>query len=235
MPSCHGHGGSGKRARRSLIQIGLRAGFQRKANAVRGRQDDVLERGRTYRPSALRQETRADNRRRIEAAAWDVFATKGLDGATVRDIVTQSGVSPGTFYNYYASLDAVFEIVLDRMVEQMREAVALVRPLDGTLEERLGRRLRAAFGFIAARPLGREFSERNQRHIRAGLHRIAATDSVLADIRADYLGDDQGDFTARFIFSIGLEALLLASSQCEVTIDEAIDRAIRILLHGLSG
>ena len=83
---------------------------------------------RKYRASEKRQATKEQNRAAIEAAAWEVFCTIGMDAANIRDIVNRSGLSPGTFYNYYRTKEAIFEVLsrngLERIRTESREARA---------------------------------------------------------------------------------------------------------------
>jgi AcrR family transcriptional regulator len=77
-----------------------------------------------YSLSEKREMTRAQNMEKIEAAAWKVFSTLGLDGATVRDIVTESEVSAGSFYNYYRTKEAVFDKLVAQLMERIRLEIA---------------------------------------------------------------------------------------------------------------
>jgi AcrR family transcriptional regulator len=48
-----------------------------------------------------REERKAENRAKLLAAARKVFAEKGLGAATARDIVRETDLATGTFYNYF--------------------------------------------------------------------------------------------------------------------------------------
>jgi TetR/AcrR family transcriptional regulator, cholesterol catabolism regulator len=52
---------------------------------------------------SLRDRNKADRRARIEAAARDLFATRGFEAATIREIASSAGVSSGTVLNYFES------------------------------------------------------------------------------------------------------------------------------------
>ena len=59
--------------------------------------------------SRVAQARRARTRARILAAAVRVFTTKGRYGLVIDDFIQAAGVSRGTFYNYFPSVDALFE------------------------------------------------------------------------------------------------------------------------------
>lgn len=71
--------------------------------------------------------TRAFKQDAFESAAWKVFSGIGLDAATVRDIVALSNVSPGSFYNYYKTKEAIFDIILVKVAQRVRGAARQAR------------------------------------------------------------------------------------------------------------
>lgn len=52
-------------------------------------------------------ETKAATRQRILEAAGQLFASKGFDAATTRDIADAAGVASGTLFNYFATKEAI--------------------------------------------------------------------------------------------------------------------------------
>ncbi|PKQ38260.1 MAG: hypothetical protein CVT59_03275 [Actinobacteria bacterium HGW-Actinobacteria-1] len=96
-----------------------------------------------------------DGRRgEILDAALGVFAEKGYEAGTMREIATAVGVSEPALYRHYAGKEALFEELValagDRIVGMAREMVASVRP------ENLRESLR---GLIEARRVASEGSE----------------------------------------------------------------------------
>src|SRR5256885_16491187 len=85
-----------------------------------------------------REERKAENRARLLTAAQTVFAEKGLGAATARDIVRETDLATGTFYNYFRDKEDVFQALLEEAGEHIRAAAREVRlNLDLTLEERV--------------------------------------------------------------------------------------------------
>ena len=63
----------------------------------------------TMKPLGKRERTKANNREAILAGATEVFSELGYGATTVRDIIRQTGLASGTFYNYFKSKEEVFE------------------------------------------------------------------------------------------------------------------------------
>ena len=88
--------------------------------------------------SGRREERKAHNREKLLLAARRVFAAKGLGEATARDIVRETDLATGTFYNYFDSKEDVFRALLEELSTKARRAVSEQRTRPGaTLEERI--------------------------------------------------------------------------------------------------
>jgi AcrR family transcriptional regulator len=88
--------------------------------------------------SGRREERKAQNREKLLAAARRVFATKGLGEATARDIVRETDLATGTFYNYFDSKEDAFAALLEELSTRARAAVREQRTRPGaSLEERI--------------------------------------------------------------------------------------------------
>lgn len=98
--------------------------------------------------SGRREERKAQNRAKLLAAARKVFAEKGLGAATVRDIVRETDLATGTFYNYFEDKGAIFRALLEEFSGKARAAVRAQRLQPGTVEERVERAYRAYFDLV---------------------------------------------------------------------------------------
>jgi AcrR family transcriptional regulator len=99
--------------------------------------------------SGKREERKAANRAKLLAAARKVFAEKGLGAATARDIVRETDLATGTFYNYFDSKEEVFTALIAEMAEKARERVrAERRGSDLTVEQRVEAAYRAYFELV---------------------------------------------------------------------------------------
>src|SRR5205814_3897433 len=100
----------------------------------------------TTEGNGRREELKAQNRAKLLAAARKVFAEKGLGAATARDIVRETDLATGTFYNYFRDKEDVFQVLLEESSERTRAAVREERlKLDVTLEERVEAAFRTYF------------------------------------------------------------------------------------------
>src|SRR3954449_3833448 len=93
-----------------------------------------------------REERKAQNREKLLLAARKVFAEKGYGEATARDIVRETDLATGTFYNYFNDKQDVFMALLDEMSEKGRALVRAQRQdTNLSLEERVASAYRAYF------------------------------------------------------------------------------------------
>jgi AcrR family transcriptional regulator len=93
-----------------------------------------------------REERKAQNRAKLLVAARKVFAEKGYGEATARDIVRETDLASGTFYNYFNDKADAFAALLDEMSEKGRALVRAQRQnTERSLEERVENAYRAYF------------------------------------------------------------------------------------------
>jgi AcrR family transcriptional regulator len=95
-----------------------------------------------------REERKAQNRAKLLDAARRVFAEKGLGEATARDIVRETDLASGTFYNYFRDKEDAFRALLEQMAERSRAIVRAQRRSPGlSMEERVSNAYRAYFAW----------------------------------------------------------------------------------------
>jgi AcrR family transcriptional regulator len=102
--------------------------------------------GRAVGAAGRREQRKAENRAKLLAAARRVFAEKGLGAATARDIVRETDLATGTFYNYFRDKEHAFQALLEEAAEGQR-AMARAKRLDleTSVEERVEAGFRAYF------------------------------------------------------------------------------------------
>jgi len=81
-----------------------------------------------------RERNKLANRQAILDAGLKVFATIGYDSSTISDIVKESGLSVGTFYNYYGDKDSVFAELIENLLGRTRTVLSDARSNAATFE-----------------------------------------------------------------------------------------------------
>ena len=89
------------------------------------------------------------NRQAILDAARTVFARIGYEAANIRDIIRETDLASGTFYNYFKSKEEVFEALANDSVKRFRPMLQKVREEAKDLETYLYAAFGAYFSFLA--------------------------------------------------------------------------------------
>jgi AcrR family transcriptional regulator len=141
--------------------------------------------------SGRREELKAQNRAKLLAAARKVFAEKGLGAATARDIVRETDLASGTFYNYFTDKNDVFRALIAELSDKARNVVRAQRQTPGrTVEERVEGAYRAYFELVLEERGLFEVLRRN-----AGLVSVVTDDEIFeAGIRELFV--DLADWAA---------------------------------------
>jgi AcrR family transcriptional regulator len=84
-----------------------------------------------------------DVRSHLLNAALRVFAHRGYDGASVRDIAAEAGLTPGLLYHYFPSKQAVLEALFARSGQLVMQAFAHVAGI-AEPREQLGELIRVS-------------------------------------------------------------------------------------------
>jgi AcrR family transcriptional regulator len=101
-------------------------------------------------------ETKAATRQRILDAAGQLFAAKGFEASTTRDIADAAGIASGTLFNYFATKEAILAaLVAEALVPAHREPDGDTAAA-GSFEEDLFAFVMA--GLRALRPLRKHLS-----------------------------------------------------------------------------
>ena len=109
-------------------------------------------------PESAATRRKENTRHRLVRASLDVFVEKGIDGATVDDLVSAAGFTRGAFYSNFETKEELyselFGSVTDEMLTIMRTAVQEAMPKDGTAIDDAGVMVAV---FEAIRPFGRQW------------------------------------------------------------------------------
>jgi AcrR family transcriptional regulator len=133
-----------------------------------------------------REETKKENRAKIMSSALGVFSEKGLDGANIRDIIRESELSPGTFYNYFESKEEVYYSLLDDIIATIRIEArnSWKKSSEGGLDS-IAQSFESFLNIFVSHPEFLKFFERNQHHVRE-LRYNGKLDGILLDLENDF-------------------------------------------------
>lgn len=105
------------------------------------------------RQRQLRQAAQSDSRRALVLeAARSVFAEKGVEGASIREIAKRAAYTPGAIYSYFESKEAIYAALLAESLERLNQEVAAAKPPSPQHQAMLAAKAQAWFGFYARNP-----------------------------------------------------------------------------------
>jgi len=81
-------------------------------------------------------EEKEATRERIEAAALELFRTRGFEATTTRDIAKQAEIAVGTLFNYFTAKEAIVIAMAEEGLAKA-QVTAAKQPVAETLEEDL--------------------------------------------------------------------------------------------------
>ena len=89
-----------------------------------------------------------ERRQAVLAAALEMFAQKGFDRTTIRDIARQAQLAEGTIYNHFKNKTALMEALLESLVSQGQAKVDMRLPDDLDLAKFLPEHLRMMLNLL---------------------------------------------------------------------------------------
>lgn len=191
--------------------------------------------------SGKREERKAVNRAKLLAAARKVFAEKGLGAATARDIVRETDLATGTFYNYFDSKEQVFTALIGELAEKARERVRVQRRArDLTVEQRVEAAYRAYFELVIEERELFEVFRRNAGVVAAMADRDWFADGereLLEDLiewaRAGEVPDVELELLAQAMFGAGVHVAIHLVDDPAADIDAAARFCAKLFLGGV--
>ncbi len=188
-----------------------------------------------------REERKAQNREKLLAAARKVFAEKGVGAATARDIVRETDLATGTFYNYFESKEEVFTALLSELAGKARQRVRAQRREPGlSVEQRVEAAYRAYFELVMEERELFEVFRRNAGVIAAMADRDWFRDGehdLVEDLaewmRAGEVPDVDLDLLAQAMFGAGVHVANHLVDQESPDINRAARFCAQLLLGGV--
>lgn len=139
-----------------------------------------------------RETTKKENRQKILLSARSLFAELGYEATAVRDIIRESGLSTGTFYNYFKAKEEIFEELADSVINEVRKKIRESRRNFGFDIQNLSRAFSDFFQIFTNDPELVRFLSKNQAILRE-LRNQGKLDGILKDLE-----DDMGNVLTKF-------------------------------------
>lgn len=187
-----------------------------------------------------REHNKQANRATLIEAARVCFLQMGFDAVTVRDIVRESGLAPGTFYNYFPDKEALFREVLDVRMGEITHRMHELRAQATNLSDFLHGAFLTLFEKIVEEPCFFELILRNEYAVRSLFK------ETVVGIPMQQLKGDLNDAMARGLFpelDVDLMAAALYGMAFEIgrvlceqggrDADQAARFATRMLVEGI--
>ena len=188
-----------------------------------------------------REQTKAANRTAILEAARRVFSELGYGAATVRDIVRETDLATGTFYNYFPDKESVLHALLDEAAAEIRTRVREARKSSRSLQEFVEGGFRAYYAYLVEDPKTFQMLRRNAGTIRsmfdeptvgAGVQELR--DDLAAGIQSGLLPDHDVEYMAAAMVGAGFEVAVRMLDRDPPDVDAAVAFVTGIFLAGLS-
>src|SRR5262249_11123708 len=93
------------------------------ANRLKGRRPAVTEEKKEDGRVLRAQKQRESRRAAVLDAARRVFSRKGYHATSIDDLIEAAGIARGTFYLYFESKRAIFDELLDELLQTLRSMV----------------------------------------------------------------------------------------------------------------
>jgi AcrR family transcriptional regulator len=193
-----------------------------------------------------RQASKQQTRQLILNAARRLFAQKGMEESTIRDIAREAGVSPASVVVHFKTKTALLEEALNRDIARTLSELTASLPAEPDL---LGRLLHLARGFFRLYDHNRTLYRALIRHT---IFEPAVETPNIANVSELYLRflaglveeaktgglicpDVDAGVAAAAIFSLYLGALTLLFRMPDLTVDQAADSLAAMTAQYLTG
>jgi AcrR family transcriptional regulator len=193
------------------------------------------------RDLSRRERKRQETRHSLMEAALQLFAERGYDATTVKDITSAADVAKGTFFNYFETKETILPAIAAHQLERLEETLT---PEQGAPDSPVAR-IKLALGLLAESPLCQK--RLADKLFTAMMHRRAVgPNHALQDLLAMQVRQAQATGEIRS----GLDPLYLAGviralffqrlvmwhyGYRSASLRELIDASVDLLMEGAAG
>lgn len=132
-----------------------------------------------------REANKLANTLAIKDAALSVFCELGYDACTITDIVNASGLSVGTFYNYFGDKEALLALLIDQILSEARTELHQARAAATNPEDFIRDAFSAFIRVLRGQPDYLRFIKKNTHNFRNAISQGAELQNLFGDLEQD--------------------------------------------------
>ena len=180
---------------------------------------------------------RQRNRQAILEAARDCFQENGYDNTSIRDIVRQTHLASGTFYNYFSNKQDIFSALLTDFLTSLNDDMTSHRNSATTTKELIYSTYHALYRATAKDPVIYELAHQNQRALRnlfgsdiLGLTLLSLEQDVRTVMERGLLPQTDPEYLCATFFGVAYDMSLLVARKartCPNGIQDEVERAAK--------
>jgi AcrR family transcriptional regulator len=187
-----------------------------------------------------REQNKAANRAAILEAARGLFVEPGYDAVTIRDVIRQTELASGTFYNYFRTKEDVLRALIEQHVQALTAQLRQVRGAARSLDEFVHGAYLAAFTAVVEDPVLYNLMIRNETAVRAlyaesvmGLSTRALREDIEDAIRRGIMPPLDAGYLSAAFFGAGYEMGRILAESPKKDPAAAAAFATRLFLGGV--
>lgn len=191
--------------------------------------------------TSKREQNKVANRAAILDAARRCFIDTGYDAVTIRDVIRETGLAAGTFYNYFPDKESLFRALVDARLGHLQERIHAWRQHAGSIEDFFHGAYLGGLQEVRADPAFFAMMFRNEPVLRAlyndnifGLMLRSLKDDLRAAITRGVFPETDIDVLTSISFGAGYELCRLMADEPERE-PEALARYVtRLFVDGIA-
>ena len=190
-----------------------------------------------------REKNKKNNRSIIIKAGIEIFLKKGISQTTVRDIIRNTDLASGTFYNYFKSKEEVLIAALDESAIEIGQELRARRKKAKNLEEFVYSQIRPFFDFARDHSEIFMIMSSNLNDVQAfsvetpmmTLELESLKEDIIIGIEEKILPDVDPDYFCSVIQSVaeGIAFTLVRKSMSNKDIDSAVKFCTNFIVAGI--
>ena len=191
-------------------------------------------------PAGKREQNKVANRAAILEAAQKVFLDRGFDAVTIRDVIGETELAAGTFYNYFRTKEDLLRALVEDHVAALTAELHRVRSEARSLDAFVHGAYLAAFTAAVQDPVLYNLMLRNEAAVRSlyaesvmGISVKALRDDIKDAIRRGIMPALDADYLAAAFFGAGYEMGRRLAESPKKDPAEAAAFATRLFLGGV--